>query len=233
MNTVGYVHSFQSLGAVDGPGLRYVVFMQGCPYHCPYCHNPDTRDFTGGTPYSAAEIADKVERYKTYFSKDGGVTVSGGEPLCQREFITELFSVLHSRGINTCIDTAGMRPDGAVRELLKHTDTVLCDIKMPTEEKYRELIGGSLNDTLDFIKLCNEMNVRVIIRHVVVPTITDSEESLLAVKELLKGIQYEKIELLPFKKLCEHKYKELGLVFPLANIPECSKETINKLKALL
>ena len=229
----GYVHSFQSLGAVDGPGIRYIVFLQGCPYRCPYCHNPDTREFTGGTPYSATEIADKAERYKTYFTGGGGVTVSGGEPLCQREFVAELFAELHKRGISTCVDTAGIKPDKAVAEMLKHTDTVLCDIKIPDRCSYKEIFGGSLDDTLEFLKLCNELNVNVIIRHVVVPTLTDSEENILKIKELLKDIRYEKIELLPFKKLCQHKYDELGIDFPMKDIPDCSKETIKKLKALL
>ena len=154
MATKGYIHSFQSLGAVDGPGIRYMVFMQGCPYRCPYCHNPDTREFIGGKEFYATEIADKAERYKTYFGNDGGVTVSGGEPLCQREFLTELFSELHKRGINTCIDTAGIKPDEKLKELLSHTDTVLCDIKYSEREKCLDLFGVDLDNTLEFLHLC-------------------------------------------------------------------------------
>ena len=233
MATKGYIHSFQSLGAVDGPGIRYIVFMQGCPYRCPYCHNPDTREFIGGKVFYATDIADKAERYKTYFGSEGGVTVSGGEPLCQREFLTELFSELHKRGINTCIDTAGIKPDDKLRELLSHTDTVLCDIKYPEREKCLELFGVDLDNTLEFLHLCNEMGVKVIIRHVVVPSLTDREENILKIKELLKDIRYEMIELLPFKKLCHHKYEALGIPFPMKDTPECSKATIEKLKALI
>jgi len=231
--SIGYIHSFNSLGAVDGPGVRFIVFMQGCPYRCPYCHNPDTRAFSGGVPYSPSQVADKAARYRTYFGENGGVTVSGGEPLCQSEFVAELFKVLHSKGINTCLDTAGIKPDKNVKEVLSYTDTVLCDIKFPTEEAYLKRVGGSLESTLEFLKLCNKMGVRVIIRHVVVPTLTDTEESILKIKELLSDIEYEEIELLPFRKLCTQKYKALGIEFPLKDIPECSKETLNKLKALL
>ena len=229
----GFVHSFNSLGAVDGPGIRFIVFMQGCPYRCPYCHNPDTRAFSGGVPYSPMQVVDKAVRYRSYFGEKGGVTVSGGEPLCQSEFVAELFKALHGRGINTCLDTAGVKPDKNVERVLEHTDTVLCDIKFPTEEEYLKRVGGSLDSTLQFLRLCNKMGVTVIIRHVVVPGMTDTEESILAIKSLLSDIKYEMIELLPFRKLCTQKYSALGIEFPLKDTPECTKDTINKLKALL
>ena len=229
----GYIHSFHSLGAVDGPGVRYVVFMQGCPYRCPYCHNPDTRAFSGGVPYSASEVATKVERYRPYFTGGGGITVSGGEPLCQADFVAELFEKLHSKGINTCLDTATVKVDKKVLRVLASTDTVLCDVKFPTREKYLKHVGADLNNTLEFLKTCNEMGVNVIIRHVVVPGMTDSEDSILKLKELLSDIVYEKIELLPFKKLCMQKYKSMGIEFPLKDTPECSKDTIENLKKLL
>ena len=229
----GYIHSLQSLGTVDGPGVRAVIFSTGCPLRCKYCHNPDTRAFSGGTPYSPLEVVEKAVKYRSYFGETGGVTVSGGEPLCQGEFVAELFKLLHSRGINTCLDTAGVKPDKVVAMVLDHTDTVLCDIKFPTEEAYLKKVGGSLNSTLEFLRLCNEKGVKVIIRHVVVPGMTDTEESVLAIKELLRDIKYEKIELLPFRKLCQQKYDKLGMEFPLKDTPECSKSTIEKLKKLI
>ena len=229
----GYIHSFHSLGAVDGPGVRYVVFMQGCPYRCPYCHNPDTRAFSGGVPYSASEVATKVERYRPYFTGGGGITVSGGEPLCQADFVAELFEKLHSKGINTCLDTATVKVDKKVLRVLASTDTVLCDVKFPTKDQYLKYVGADLDNTLEFLRVCNEMGVKVIIRHVVVPGMTDSEDSILKLKELLSDIKYEKIELLPFKKLCMQKYKSLGIEFPLKDTPECSKDTIENLKKLL
>lgn len=226
----GRVHSFQSLGAVDGPGLRFVVFMQGCPYFCPYCHNPDTKSYQGGTEYTAEEIVQKAKRFKPYFGAIGGVTVSGGEPLLQAEFIAELFEALHGAGINTALDTAGFTLTDSVKKALKHTDTVLCDIKFPTDAQYKKYIGSSLETTLRFIEECNRQDVDIIIRHVVVPNLTDSEESVKAIAELAKTAKrLQKIELLPFKKLCLEKYEKLGLEFPLKDTPECEKSKIDEL----
>ncbi len=230
----GRIHSFQSLGAVDGPGIRFVIFTQGCPYRCPYCHNPDTRAFEGGDEYTADELVNKIVRYKSYFGEKGGVTVSGGEPLMQTEFLTELFEKLHKNGINTALDTAGVRPNSKTELLLDHTDTVLCDIKFPTEELYQRYIGIKLSDVLDFLKLCEKKGKNVIIRHVVVPELTDSKESVKKVyalaKSVLTGFDFE---LLPFRKLCTAKYEKLGIPFPLKDTPECSAETITKLKAVI
>lgn len=233
MSVKGKVHSFQSLGAVDGPGIRFVVFMQGCPYSCPYCHNPDTRPFSGGTEYTVDEIVEKAKRYKTYFGDKGGVTVSGGEPLMQAEFVAELFEALHKNGITTAVDTAGVRVTDAVRRVLASTDTVLCDIKFPSDELYRKHIGTGIDTVLDFIEECNKTEADVIIRHVVVPGMTDGEESVKKVARLARSaVNLAGIELLPFKKLCLQKYDELGLEFPLASTPECTYETIEKLKKL-
>lgn len=234
MSTVGKIHSFQSLGAVDGPGIRFVVFMQGCPYSCPYCHNPDTRPFSGGTEYTVEEVVEKAKRYKTYFGEKGGVTVSGGEPLMQAEFVAELFEELHKNGITTAVDTAGVRVTDAVRRVLKSTDTVLCDIKFPSDELYRKHIGTGIDTVLDFIEECNKTDADVVIRHVVVPGMTDSEDSIKQIASLAKNAKnLSKTELLPFRKLCEQKYKELGLEFPLADTPECDADTIKKLYGLI
>ncbi len=230
----GKVHSFQSLGAVDGPGIRYVIFMQGCPYRCPYCHNPDTKTFSGGTEYTADELVSRVSRYKTYFGSDGGVTVSGGEPLMQREFIAELFEKLHKAGINTALDTAAVKVDDTVRQVLKQTDTVLCDIKFPTNEQYEKYIGLRLDTVKEFLLECDKAGCDVIIRHVVVPDLTDSEESILKIKEIANQVRNLKgIELLPFKKLCTEKYQRLGIPFPLESTPECPPEVIENLKKLI
>lgn len=226
----GKVHSFQSLGAVDGPGIRFVVFMQGCPYRCPYCHNPDTRPFSGGEEYTVEKIVKKAVRFKSYFGEKGGVTVSGGEPLAQADFVAKLFEELHKVGINTALDTAGYPVNESVKNVLKHTDTVLCDIKFPTDEQYKTHIGTSLETTLQFIDECNNYNTDIIIRHVVVPGMTDSEENIKQIAALAKRAKgLQKIELLPFKKLCVQKYNELGLDFPLKDTPECDLKTIGKL----
>ncbi|MBQ7100286.1 MAG: radical SAM protein, partial [Clostridia bacterium] len=201
---------------------------------CPYCHNPDTRPFSGGEEYTVEEIVKKDERFKRYFGEKGGVTVSGGEPLAQAEFVAELFEQLHKAGINTALDTAGYPVNESVKDVLKHTDTVLCDIKFPTDEQYKNHIGTSLEATLSFIDECNNYNTDIIIRHVVVPGMTDSEESvkqIAALAKRAKGLQ--KIELLPFKKLCVQKYDELGIDFPLKDTPECTAEKIEQLKRRL
>ncbi len=230
----GRVHSFQSLGAVDGPGLRFVVFMQGCPYFCPYCHNPDTKSFAGGTEYTADEIVAKAGRFRPYFGKKGGVTLSGGEPLAQAEFAAELFEKLHIAGISTALDTAGLKLTEGVKKALQHTDAVLCDIKFPTQEQYEKYIGSSLNTTLEFIEECNRQNIDLIIRHVVVPGLTDSEESIGQIAALAKKAKkLQKIELLPFKKLCLEKYEKLGLDFPLKNTPECEQSDIERLNKII
>lgn len=231
---IGKVHSFQSLGAVDGPGIRLVVFMQGCPYTCPYCHNPDTKSYMGGEEYTVEDIVKKAMRFKPYFGEKGGVTLSGGEPLMQAEFAAQLFEALHKEGINTALDTAGVKPTEQVKNVLRHTDTVLCDIKFPTDEQYREYIGTSLHTTLEFIDACNETDADVIIRHVVVPGLTDSNESVKAVAALAKHAKnLNKIELLPFHKMCMEKYERLSIEFPLKNTPECDSQTIERLKQLI
>lgn len=224
------VHSFQSLGAVDGPGIRYVIFLQGCPYRCPYCHNPDTRSCSGGTEYTVEALADRVERYKTYFGAEGGVTVSGGEPLLQCEFLAAFFKECHRRGISTCLDTAGIAVDDRVREVLRYTDWVLCDIKHPDAQVCRDLFGVNLADTYAFLDACEAAGCRVRVRHVVVPGMTDSDDMILAVARAARQCgTLDKIELLPFKKLCIQKYRALGMPFALDDTPECPPETIRRL----
>ncbi len=231
--TKGKIHSFQSLGAVDGPGLRYVIFMQGCPYTCPYCHNPDAKSFGGGKEYTSDEIVERVLRYRTYFGEDGGVTVSGGEPLMQCEFVAELFEKLHKNGINTALDTAGIKPSDMARRVLMHTDTVLCDLKYPTEEGYERYFSASLSDTLEFLKLCDEMGKAIIVRHVVVPTFTDSDEGAREIVRMAKSLKgLKKIEFLPFHKMCKEKYERLGIPFPFADLPECDAALIRRFQSL-
>lgn len=225
------VHSFQSLGAVDGPGVRYVIFLQGCPYRCPYCHNPDTKSFGGGTVYTVTDLCSRVERYRTYFGDVGGVTVSGGEPLVQRAPLAEFFAECHRRGIRTCLDTAGMEPDEDVLAVLRHTDTVLCDIKHSTEDLCRTVFGTSLSSTRAFLSACEDAGCDIWVRHVVVPGMTDGEDHIRALAAIAADYPHvSKIELLPFKKLCVEKYRKLGLPFALADTPECTKAVIDRLQ---
>lgn len=226
----GRINTFQSLGAVDGPGLRYVVFMQGCPLHCPYCHNPETRDGTLGEEYSVETVCERVLRCRPYFGETGGITVSGGEPLSQAPFVAELFSRLRARGIHTALDTSGAGSPEAAARVLAHTDLVLCDIKFSTEEAYRNHCGGSLAHTLAFLRLTEAKKIPLWVRHVVVPGLTDSPESLLEIKRLAESFSnLEKIEWLPFKNLCEPKYGRLGIPFPMAGTPALSQSALEKL----
>ena len=146
----GYIHSFQSMGAADGPGLRCVVFMQGCPLRCLYCHNPDSWESSLGAVYTAREIVSRALRFKPYFGKTGGVTVSGGEPLLQAEFVCELFKLLHKEKIKTALDTSGAVSSDHIKPLLEHTDLVICDIKFPTQQQYKKYSGGNLDTVLKF-----------------------------------------------------------------------------------
>lgn len=225
----GKIHSLQSLGAVDGPGLRYVVFMQGCPLRCVYCHNPDTWDRGGGQTMSVSEIFEKVLRCKSYI-KNGGLTVSGGEPLIQAEFVAELFGLARKNGIHTALDTSCVRADDAAVKLLDKTDLVLADLKFLTAEEYKNNCGADFNTVKAFLDICREMKKPLWIRHVVVPGLTDGEEHI---RELFSTVasypNVEKTELLPFEKLCIEKYRALGIEFPLGAVPAMD---ISRLKEL-
>lgn len=223
----GRVSSVQSLGAVDGPGLRYVVFLQGCPLRCAYCHNPETWDAAGGTVQSSHALAETILRYKPYFTDGGGATVSGGEPLLQPEFTAALFRELRQNGVHTALDTAGAGDLKKAEAVLAETDLVLCDLKFPTESAYRAHTGGSLARTLDFLRLTESMRIPLWIRHVVAPGLTDAPSSLREIRRLAEGFcNLEKLEWLPFKNICAPKYASLGIPFPMADKPAYSDAQI-------
>lgn len=226
----GYVNSIQTLGAVDGPGVRFVAFVQGCPLRCACCHNPDTWEIGTGKTFSAKELADKAERYKEYFGKEGGITVSGGEPLLQPEFVTELFKFCHEKRINTCLDTSGCILNDAVKELLKHTDHVLLDIKYTDPEKYSKYVGCSMDAPLKFLEFLESMNIPTRIRQVIIPGLNDTEENITALSEIVHRHKcIKKTEFLPFRKLCQVKYDKLKLEFPLKDTPEPKAEDMKKI----
>lgn len=232
--TKGKINSIQSLAASDGPGVRFAVFMQGCNLRCGCCHNPDTWLFDGGTEYTAEEIVNKAVRYKEYFGKDGGITVSGGEPLLQADFVKELFALCHDKGINTCLDTSGSIMNDSVKALLRETDRVLLDIKYTENELYQKHVGCKMEAVAAFLDYLNGQKIPVTLRQVIIPSLNDSEENILALKEIAKSHAcVDKIELLPFRKLCKVKYDKLGIKFPFEDIPEPSKETMEKLQKLL
>lgn len=231
---IGKIHSFQSLGTVDGPGVRYVVFMQGCPLRCKCCHNPDTWDYSGGKEYSASQVLEKVVRFKEYFGEDGGITVSGGEPLLQSEFVAELFSLCQKNDINTCLDTSGCVINESVIKLLKVTDRVLLDIKYTSDIEYEQNVGCKLSKVLEFLSFLDRMKIPTIIRQVIIPTVNDSEENIKRLKEITKDYKcIDKIELLPFRKICQVKYDNLKIDFPFGDKKEPTAECMQRLNDLL
>lgn len=226
----GYVHSFESFGTVDGPGVRFVVFLQGCPMRCLYCHNPDTWS-GGGTPYTAREVLEKMTRNLSFY-KTGGLTVSGGEPLLQIDFLVELFTLAKKKGIHTCLDTSGATFDGENKELLhkfnallKVCDLVMLDIKHTNEREHVKLTSHSGKNALDFAYYLNMKNIPMRVRHVIVPDLTYKTKYLRELGKFLKNFSnIEKIEVLPFHKIGESKYEALGIECPLKETPALDDE---------
>jgi pyruvate formate lyase activating enzyme len=229
----GYVHSLQSLGTVDGPGVRSVVFLSGCPLRCIYCHNPDTWDKKEAQLTDAKELSERLLRFYS-FIKNGGVTFSGGEPLLQAEFVAEVTELLHKGGLHVAIDTCGAPMTPATERLIDVADLFLLDIKMTIEEDYKRYTGGSLEATMAFLNRLEEKGKDVWIRHVVVPGINDTEEDVLRLASLIKGYRsIKKVELLPFKNLCLEKYKALNIPFPLVGTPPMSADATEALEKVL
>ena len=230
----GRISSFQSLGTLDGPGVRFVAFLQGCDLACGCCHNPETRGLTGGQEFTPAELLERVKRFKEYFGDTGGLTLSGGEPLLQPEFVAEVFALCKNEGINTCLDTAGVPLTESVWAALEVTDRVLLDIKYTNDEDYIKYAGCSISRPLEFLEYLKEREIPVTLRQVIIPTLNDSRENVLrlaAIRDEHKNV--DKIELLPFKKLCATKYEALGIKFPFGHLPTPTAETMSELSALL
>lgn len=215
----GHIHSIESMGLVDGPGVRFIVFFQGCHLRCQYCHNPDTWSVTGKSQeLSAAELVRKISRFKTYYKRGGGVTFSGGEPLLQKDFLLETLRLCKEEGIHTCLDTAGCGV-GSYEEILEYTDLVLLDIKHYTREGYLKVTGVEADESLRFIEAVQKKETPLWLRHVVVPGLTDGEKHLEGLEKYLRTFKnVQKIELLPYHVLGVHKYKTLGLSYPLDGV---------------
>lgn len=229
----GVISSFQSLGTVDGPGVRSVVFAAGCPLRCAYCHNPETWE-KKGEEWEAAALAEKIFRFYPYI-KNGGVTFSGGEPLMQGEFFCELANLLKEKNLSVALDTSGNWRDDFTVALLDACDIVLLDIKFTSEEEYARYTRGSLEKAMDFLALSAAKKKRVWIRQVVLEGVNDGEENAEKLKRLLAPFSgaIERIQLLPFRKICQSKYDRMNLVFPCKNLAETSQITLDRMNAVL
>ena len=243
---MGYIHSIQTFGTVDGPGVRFVVFFQGCPMRCQYCHNPDTWDMGEGKEKSVDEILDMFERNRSFY-KTGGITATGGEPTAQMDFLLELFTKAKEKDIHTCLDTSGIffreewlskkkddRAFAKFQELMQVTDLVMLDIKHMDEEAHVELTGCSNYNILAFARYLDEIHKPVWIRHVVVPGITYKEEALTKLGEFLKSLSnVEKLEVLPYHTLGENKYEQLGIEYPLKGVPQLTKDEAKEAEEII
>lgn len=232
---IGRIHSFESFGTVDGPGVRFVTFMQGCPLRCLFCHNPDTWDPKGKCQYefTPEQLRDEVVKYRS-FIKSGGVTVSGGEPLMQSEFVAEFFRLCHDEGLHTALDTSGAIITDKVLKVLDNTDLVLLDIKTMDAELYPTLTGVKQNNNLAFLDILEERKIKTWVRHVVVPNLTDNDEWLRKHGEHVSHYDcVEKIEILPYHTLGTYKYEKLGEKYKLEGVPALSAQRANEIRSMM
>lgn len=239
-SAVGYVHSTESFGSVDGPGIRFIAFMQGCRMRCQFCHNPDTWNMGGGTPYTADELLDEALSYREYWGERGGITISGGEPLLHIDFLIELFKKAKAQGVHTTLDTCGQpftydRPFfDRFQELMEYTDLLLFDIKHIDDEKHKELTMMSNKNILNMAQYLSEIEKPVWIRHVLVPEKSDFDEDLIRLDTFIHSLKnVVKVEILPYHKLGVYKYAALNIPYKLKDIEPPTTERIENAKRLL
>lgn len=232
---IGRIHSLESFGTVDGPGVRFVAFMQGCPLRCLFCHNPDTWHIDGKCQYefTPEQLINEVVKYRS-FIKSGGVTVSGGEPLMQAEFVADFFQLCHEAGLHTALDTSGAIITDKVQKVLDNTDLVLLDIKTMDAELYPKLTGVKQNNNLAFLDILEERKIKAWVRHVVVPGLTDDDLWLHKLGEYVSHYNcVEKLEILPYHTLGTYKYKELGVKYRLEGVPALSEQRANEIRSMM
>lgn len=237
---MGKIHSIETFGAVDGPGIRFVVFMQGCNMRCKYCHNPDTWNLNGGKEMSVKELMHEITKYRHYFGDDGGVTVSGGEPMMQLDFVIELFKTLKQENIHTCLDTSGVLYNSSeeinnkINKLLELTDLVLLDIKHIDNNSHKDLTGHENSNILEFAKYLSKIHKPVWIRHVLVPTINADEKNLTKLRQFIDSLSnVEKIEVLPYHTMGAKKYKDLNIDYPLQGVLPPTKNQVELANKIL
>ena len=230
------IHSFESFGTVDGPGIRFVVFMQGCALKCKYCHNRDTWDLCGGTEYTLEEILTRIEKYKNYFiPSGGGVTFSGGEPLLQLKFLLKIIPILKKEGIHVAIDTSGnFNLTEDIKKVIDLADLFLLDIKCINDEICKDLTGVSNKKELAFARYLSDINKPMWIRQVLVPGITDKKDDLLKLKDFINSLNsVKKVEILPYHDMGKFKWEKLGFKYPLEGVPVATSEDVLRAKKIL
>ena len=247
---LGRINKFETFGSVDGPGIRFVVFTQGCPMRCKFCHNPETWSFgntcnggaanNAGYEISASDLLAKALRYKTYWGKDGGITVSGGEPLAQLDFMIEFFELAKAAGVHTCIDTSGVTfsRNGAtfekIERLMKATDLLLVDIKHIDGAAHKELTGHGNENIIDFFRYLDEIHKPIWIRHVLVPGISDDDAALARTRDFIRTLSnVERVEVLPYHAFALGKYAELGIDYALKDTQSPSAERVANANTIL
>lgn len=235
LSTVGRIHSYESFGTVDGPGIRFVVFLQGCLMRCKYCHNRDTWDLNDGKNVTVGELMQELQSYKQFYSA-GGVTASGGEAILQPEFVRDFFKAAHKEGIHTCLDTNGhvRKFDAVVDEVLDNTDLVMLDLKQINDEIHKDLVGVPNKRPLEFARYLQERNQKTWVRYVIVPGYTDDDDSAHLLGKFVQDMDnVEKIELLPYHKLGVNKWEEMGLIYPLEGISAPPRETVERIQKII
>lgn len=239
-NITGRINTYETFGLVDGPGVRYVAFLQGCNMRCKYCHNPDTWDKNAGDELTAKQLFDKAYRYKNYWKNNGGITISGGEPLLQIEFVTEVFRLAKEKGVHTTLDTCGQPFKNDLEflkkfdELIKYTDLVMLDIKEIESDKHKELTGHKNDNILAMAQYLSDKGIRMWIRHVLVPNLTDDEEGLKKLNQFIKQLKtVDKVEILPYHTLGLMKWEKLGIPYPLDGYKIPTAEEVEKAERLL
>ena len=230
----GRIHSFETLGALDGPGMRCVVFMQGCPMRCAYCQNPDTWNPAGGTKMSVRDVVRRIEKCAPYFGLTGGVTLSGGEPLLQPEFTAEIFRQCREQRIHTALDTSGSIVNDAAVDVLNVTDLVILDIKHTDAERHKALTGRNLDEPMRFLEMVTERKIPLWVRQVIVPGWNHTDADAIALARILSGRKsLEKIELLPYHEMARQKWRDLGMNYPLENTPTPDAEMMRRLQSII
>lgn len=233
MDNAGRIHSIESFATMEGDGIRMAVFMSGCPFRCAYCHNPDTWDISNGTLYNVDELVKKADRYSAYYKNGGGVTFTGGAPLMQPEYLANALKAFKNRGYHTAVDTSGAIIPKNIDDIIEHTDLFIVDLKFTTESDYYRYCKGSINNPLELIKKINISGKELRIRTVILPGINDTERDIDAYYSLIKDYDVKEYKLQGYHTMGVYKYKELGLNYPLDDMPNMPEDRLERLQAYL